>query len=233
MTVITISRQYGSGGDEIAAKVCDLLGYQMFNKDMICQAAAETGISEQEIVDYSEENYKVRSFLDRLLNRGKPVIHGRVWTADETGPRCSEIVMSEETVLSLVQQAIHSAYRAGNMIIVGRGGMMVLKGMPGVLHVRIEAPMENRIQYVKGIIQENGRYFYADIESRREAQDRINERDEASAGYIRQFYSEDWRNPLLYHLALNTGILTTDQAVHIIERASTVFEQEELAVPFG
>ena len=73
MAVITISRQYGSGGDEIVDRVCKMLDYRCFDKQFLIRAASEAGLSELEIVDYSEESYKVENFLNRLFSRNWPV----------------------------------------------------------------------------------------------------------------------------------------------------------------
>lgn len=59
MAVITMSRQYGSGGDEIAVRVCELLGYRYFDKALMAQIAAETALWEGPIVDYSEDDHRV------------------------------------------------------------------------------------------------------------------------------------------------------------------------------
>ena len=74
MAVITISRQYGSEGDEIAANLCQILGYQSFNKQLMMKVAAEVGLTEGEVVDFTEDQHRVRSFLDRLLGNPAPVL---------------------------------------------------------------------------------------------------------------------------------------------------------------
>jgi cytidylate kinase len=217
MAVITISRQYGSGGDEIASRVCELLGYQHFDKRLIARATMEVGLSEQEIVDYSEENHKVRSFLDRLFGRQAVVASTRIWKEDATGARSTEeIHLNEDAALALVQKAVRSAYRAGNLVIVGRAGQVILKDNPGVLHVRVEAPLEERIQRVKEQVRQTRKLYHADIELRREAQDLIIERDAASIDYLSRFYHADWDDPLLYHLVINTGKLSIDLAAETI-----------------
>ncbi len=223
MAVITISRQVGSGGGEIASRLCEVLGYRQFDKRLIIQAASESGLSEHEIAawpaDYSEESFKVRGFLDRLFGRGMTVGQTRIWHEDATGARVAEeVTLSEEAVVMLVQNAIRSAHRAGNLVIVGRGGQILLRDQPDVLHVRVVAPLEFRIQRVKEQMRANRQAFHADIELRREAQDWIESRDASSAEYIRHFYHEDWSNPMLYHLVINTGLLTIPQAVDIIAR---------------
>lgn len=218
MAIITISRQYGSGGDEIAERLCECLGYGLFDKRLLLNAAAETGLSEQEIIDYSEENHKVRSFIDRLFAR--PALIAQVAAARQpsAGIRPEEIVLREELALTLVQKAVHKAYEIGNTIIIGRGGQILLKDFPDVFHVRVVAPLENRILRVKQEIKQSRQEYFADIESRRAAQDLIIERDTASADYIKQHYNVDWDDPLLYHLVLNTAKLSIDQAVKVISR---------------
>ncbi len=116
------------------------------------------------------------------------------------------------------------------MVIVGRGGQVLLQGTPGVLHVRIEAPIEDRIQRVKTQIQSergpqrsegNGR---DERELLKAASDMIVNRDMASADYIKHFYNIDWDDPKLYHLVLNLGKLNVEQAVQIIVAAIHTME---------
>jgi len=71
MAAITISRQIGSGGDAIAARVCEILDYQYFDKRLMTQVAEEVGLSERELVDYSEDHYTVQNFIERLLRPGR------------------------------------------------------------------------------------------------------------------------------------------------------------------
>ena len=222
MTVITISRQFGSGGDEIAARVCRSLGYQHFDKRMIAQAASEVGLSEQEVIDYSEDNHKVQSFLERLLNRQNIVGKTRIWKEAPSGTRTAEeFTFNEDTAVALVQKAIRSAYQAGNIVIIGRGGQILLKDHPKALHVRVVAPLEDRIQRVRTQMKHSRQAYLADIDLRREAQDWIIERDEASADYIKRFYQADWEDPLLYHLVINTGRISIEQSVELILRLSS------------
>lgn len=228
MTIITISRQYGSGGDEIAARVCELLGYRMFDKHLISQAAADAGLSEQEMLDFSEDSHKIRSFLDRLLGREPVVARMRIWKESETGEKIAEESQVSETVaLDLVQKAIRTACKQGNLVIVGRGGQALLRDCPGTLHVRIEAPLEERIQRLKGQLKEARQEYRADIESRRATQDIIQAHDDASADYVARFYQADWNDPMLYHIVINTGRMSVEQAAQAIARLAPSFVSEE------
>ncbi len=216
MTVITISRQYGSGGDEIAMRLCEVLGYAHFDKSLITQAAVEAGISEQDIYDYSEDSHKVRSCLDRLFSRPVLMTAGRMWDDASGMVLVQDMPLSDEDMLTLVRKAIHSAYQNGNIVIVGRGSQVLLKGKPGVFHVRIVAPMEDRIQRVKDWMKAERQAYEANVDIRREAQDLIVERDAASADYIKRFYHEDWADPQLYNLIINTGTMSTNRATEVI-----------------
>lgn len=209
MTVITISRQFGSGGDDIALNLCKELGYQFFDKNMVLEAAKTSGLSSQEIVDYSEDNYKVRSFLDRLFGNTPILPYAGIWPDDlAVMYGLEELKLSENDSLHLVQQAIQMAYQVGNMVIVGRGGQILLKDHPGVLHLRIIAPLQDRIQRVQKKLEE--------VKSPGRAADIIQQRDLASAEYIKRFYHQDLADPLLYHLVINMGKLSIDQVVQRI-----------------
>jgi CMP/dCMP kinase len=207
MAIITISRQYGSGGREIAARLCDLLGYRYFDKDLMAEVAHEAGLSPQEIVDFPEDQHRVSSFLDRLLRRPQVVFQARSWTEDKSGTRTHAVTEMDATQsITMVRSLIQAACNLGDVVIVGRGGQVVLKDQPGVLHVRIQAPLEERVQRVsqrEGLIREA-------------AQDHIVERDRAAEDYLRTFYSVDWADSTLYHLVLNTGLWTVETAAKII-----------------
>lgn len=220
MTVITISRQCGSGGNEIADLICRELNYHPFDKRLIEKAARDSGLSEQEIVDYTEDNYKVRNFLDRLFNRTQTLAQATSWFEERDGTRrVVEHTLTEDMALILVQKAIRSAHRAGDVVLVGRGGQAVLKDEPDVLHVRIVASMEDRIQRLKQQLKERRQSYPGDISLRRDAQDYIIEHDAASADYLKRFYNIDLNDAMNYHMVLNTSKVPIKDIVSIIIRA--------------
>ena len=112
---------------------------------------------------------------------------------------------------------------------------MILHECPGVLHLRVIAPMENRIQTLKGQYKQSHQDYFADISSRRGAQDFIMERDAISADYIKRLYNADWDEPALYHLIINTAKMSIEMAAqsvawmatHWQERAVTGIETPE------
>ena len=209
MAVITISRQYGSGADEIAARVCDKLGYRFFDKRVIAGMASEFGLTASNVVDFSEDRYKVRGFLDRL--RGPRVVaQVRSWREDLSGRRVPTVEqLDEEQAIRLVRSAIRAAYDDDSIVILGRGGQCVLKDQPGVLHVRVEAAVEARARRIQA---------QASI-SEDAALKLVNERDRAGADYVRNFYDVDWSDSAHYHLIINTAKWGTETAAQLIVSA--------------
>ena len=165
MAVITISRQYGSGGNEIATRVSEMLGYRYFDKELMTRQAG-SGSSPTETVE----------------------------------------ALDETKSITRVQGIIRAAYEQGNIVIVGRGGQAILKGLPGVLHVRIEAPLGDRIRRV------------LDQESigLTEAQKLVINYDRAAADYLSRLYDIDWTDPAHYDLVINTRQLDVEGAAHLI-----------------
>ncbi|MEP0761558.1 MAG: cytidylate kinase-like family protein [Chloroflexota bacterium] len=211
MAVITISRQAGSGGDEIAERVCDLLGYRYFDKQMMVEAAAAAGLCEAEVVDYSEDHYKVQDFLSRLL-RSRPRTVRQVLIREDAHKLIDTLTareLDEARCVDLIRYAIISAYEQGDMVIVGRGGQAVLRHKPGVLHVRVIAPLEERILRLR----EQG------VSGVSELKLTIADRDRASAEYLKRYFNISWDDPALYHMILNTDLLDLDAAAGIIASA--------------
>jgi cytidylate kinase len=225
MAVITISRQYGSGGDEIAELICKRLGYRIFDKQLLAKAAHEAGLSSQEIVDYSEDQYKAQNFLDRLFGRSRTVAQMSTWVEVKDGVRVTEqLSLSEDQALGFVRKAVVAAYQLGDIVIVGRGGQALLKDKPDVVHVRVEAPLENRLLRVRSE-PEIARQGYGDaVEARRIAQDLIEKSDIASADYLKRFYNVSWSDSSLYHLIVNTGKLSFENAAEMIVDLVRKFE---------
>ena len=210
MAVITVSRQYGSAGDDIANRVSVILGYRYFDKNMLAEVAEQVGLSREEVVDASEEQHRVPGRLDALFAgswaHGQPRARGGLGPAGWTDlPR-----LNESERVTLVEGIIRIACKQDNIVIVGRGGQALLQGLSNVLHVRIEAPLDRRIRRVQE--QE-----HLDEPA---ARARIAERDAAAADYLRRFYKLDWTDRFLYHLWLNTGYWDVESAARIIAGAA-------------
>ncbi len=205
--VVTISKQEGSGGDEVAIKVSQILGYSYFDKSLMLSEAKSLGISEEDIADFSEDEYKVKSFVDKISLRKRPVVMPRNVKDSVAVTK----TLDEEECLSAIQAVINSLASRGKTVIVGRGGQAILKHKVGVLHVRIIAPETLRVER---IMKSRGL-------NREAALKLIKDNDQAAAEYLRRFYNINWEDPELYDLVLNTGKIDFDRAAQVISSATS------------
>ena len=186
MAVITISRQMGSLGTEIAQEVAGKLQYEYLDREGIEQGLTAHGLTVPEVEKFDE---KSPPFWINLQIQGRKFFHA-------------------------MQMVIYKAARRGNVVIVGRGGQFLLKGIPGVLHIRIIAPFQDRVQ----------RLLAKDGENEKELLRILKQSDRDSGGFIRIFFDADWENADLYDLTINTRYLPVDLAVDMILRAIPAVE---------
>lgn len=109
----------------------------------------------------------------------------------------------------------------GNVIIVGRGSQFLLQHAPRTLHVAVFAPLPQRIARVMSALR---------VDQRR-ARELIEQRDYEYAAYLRRYYGSDGQQPGLYHLLINTGLFSFEQAADLICQALTAVSSEPEANP--
>jgi cytidylate kinase len=197
MRVITISREYGSGGGEIAARLAKRLAWQLIDHEVVVRVAQKLHVSEEEAEEHDEcvESLPSRIFKSlRLVHPTMPV------TVD------IPFTMDSRAFHEARSQIIEGAVASGHVVIVGRGAQAHLAQRNDMLHVRIIAPLEARIAYVmsrEGLDQEAARA-------------RILQKDQERARYLETFYHRRPSDPHLYDLVLSTGILDLESAIDVI-----------------
>ena len=189
MPVITISRQLGSLGTEIAQGAAGKLNYEYVDKERIEHALSKYGVNAPEIEKFDE---KRPSFWDYFLLQKKRFLHS-------------------------LEAVIYDFARKGNVVIVGRGGQVLLKYLPGVLHVRIIAPFEVRL---KRILATNGG-------DEKKSARILGRSDRDSAGFLNSFFEVDWEDQTLYDLMINTDKLSAETAVKMIVESISSPEIQE------
>jgi cytidylate kinase len=201
LAVITISRQSGSEGTQIARVLCEELDYSIFEKPLMMQLATQLNT---EAADATEHLPKARTLLERILNPFDAAL--------EPGHETHKEISFDENSLPSVDQIsalIMAAYHHNNVVIVGRGSQVVLANKPDVLHVRIIAPLEKRIQT----------WMARDKLTYKDAEKRVHERDKAHVDFVKNFFDTDIRNPELYDLVINTDKLSIGDAADLIIQA--------------
>jgi cytidylate kinase len=138
MRAITISRQYGSGGGEVAAHLAQRRDWQLIDHEIVAQVAHSLGITEEE-ADVHDE--RVEGFIVRALSALQAA--ALVVPASVAPVEQAEALYSEA-----LRKVVETAANTGHVVIVGRTGQALLAGYRDVLHVRIVAPLQQRIIYV-------------------------------------------------------------------------------------
>ncbi|HYX51128.1 MAG TPA: cytidylate kinase-like family protein, partial [Ktedonobacteraceae bacterium] len=140
MRAITISREYGSGGGEIATRLARYLGWRLLDHEIVERVASEMGTSIEEAEARDEHT---EGFLARAFN-GLQFLE----PAFIAGDTSEALLTNEETYRETVSRIVKAAAAQGHVVIVGRGSQVLLAQQRDVLHVRIVAPFEKRVAYV-------------------------------------------------------------------------------------
>jgi cytidylate kinase len=178
MAAITISRQLGSQGDDVAQAVAQRLGYQVMYRELINQAAQRAGAPEMAL-----DFFDVLGLLKMQT------------TQDQA-----------QTYRQAMQQVMAERAAQGKVVLIGRAGCLLLRDCPGVLHVRVIAPLSQRIARVAQTRSISRRAAHAQVEAS----------DCARRAYVQAAHNVDWNDPQLYHLVLNMEQWTIEDAAEII-----------------
>ena len=212
MRAVTISRQYGSGGGEIATRLARKLGWRLIDHAIIEQTARELGVYETDVARYDEEH--VEGALSRILSGIRNLTSGTFipsasgglappHTAFTTG---RPALKDERAYQETMQQVVRAAAANGHVVIVGRGGQFILAQRRDVLHVRVVAPLEVRVAYVMRREEPN----------RDAARTRVQEKDRARDRNMQTQFHQKPDSPDLYDLVVNTAVLDLDRIVDLI-----------------
>ena len=204
MSAITISRQYGSLGDEIGREVAERLGLRLVDGSVIAEIARGLGLSASDFEDREEWQGTVVSDLVRTMRRLYPATIAP--TPTDEPPE-----LDDAGYLEVIRQVIWEVARTEDAVIIGRGAQSILGSSPTVLHVLVIAPLAVRAE----------RVMAADNLDHQKAIQRIKQIDERRARYIRRFYGADWLIVNAYDLVINTGHFSQLAAVELVCNAAT------------
>jgi cytidylate kinase len=207
MPVITVGRQFGAGGHTVAEMLAKELHSEILDSRIIDEAAHRLQLPKEEV---EAEDEQPGSLLARLLlalgsASTEPLIppEATAWTPPNAAPTFD----TRKAVLAITQHVIEEAARAGNVVIVGRGGAYILRDFPGALHVFLRASQAVRVKMIMARFS---------IGSEDEARRRLKQTDENWTSYIRQVYGHDRNLAEHYDLVLDTGRLGYDATVDAI-----------------
>jgi cytidylate kinase len=198
--LITISRQYGAGGSEVAARVARALGWRVVDNELVERVAARAGLTPEDVAQREE---RVPSFIERLARTVVAATPELVVPPEAGG---TAPTLSEADLVRVTETVVGEIAAEGRVVLVGRAAPAVLARERDAIHVKMVAPRDWRIRAVAerlGMSLENAAAL-------------TDETDRSRARYHREYYQRDWADPANYHLTLNTAALGFDGAAELI-----------------
>jgi len=185
-TIITIGRQFGSGGFETAKKLSEILGIPCYDKELLSEAAKESGFCE-DIFERNDEKYaSAFSYVPDSYNAYHMPINHQLFIAQ--------------------LKAIRKIAEKESCIFVGRCADYVLKDNADFLSVFIYAPIEKRIERIMKLHNV----------SEKEAKSRISRADKQRKNYYNFYTGQGWGEMSNYDLSIDSSIVGVDATAEII-----------------
>jgi cytidylate kinase len=193
--IVTIEREYGSGGGEIAQLLAAQLGWKLWDQ-LLTEEIARLANCPKAVVEVREE--RTDPLYYRLF---KSFLRGSY----EGSLNAYKLnVVDSESILSMTERVVQHAAKTGNSVIVGRGSQHFLRNRPDTLRVFLYAPRESKV-----------RRLLARGKSEKEAQQLVDTIDRERADFIQKYFRVEWPDRAIYHTMINTAI--GDEAViHMI-----------------
>lgn len=194
---ITISRQTGAGSKPVCEKLIQIMDdYSEF--EGVKWAFFDRGLIEKVL-----EDLHLPKQISGYMHEGK-YKHLTSAVHELLGLKPAEWTIIHKTTDTILQLA-----RMGNVVIVGRGANIITSKLKNTFHVRLIASMDKRVEHIKSIMN-----F-----SEKEALAHIKKEDENRKQYLKSYFHADIDDPLLYHMTVNTDLLTHEGAAYLIAEA--------------
>lgn len=201
--IITISRMFGSGGSDVAARVAKELGWALLDNAVADAVAERLGVSAAEVSSMEE---RVPSLVERITS-------ALTMSAPEISPTMDEstlMVTAETRIVDVTRRVMEEAIAQGNAVVVGRGAQALLADRPDALHVFCYARKPFLVNYAikhRGIEPTN-------------AEHEVEQRNKQREQYVRRHWGRDWRSFDNYHLCLDTGRIGIPGAADLVVAAA-------------
>ena len=201
--IITISREFGSGGRTMGRKIAEKLGIPFYDKELVDQIAVESGFAPKFVEEHGEHSPTGSFFSYAFAPQGIPGIMNGLSTADFLwNIQCSVILQLAEK---------------GPCVIVGRNADYILKDRADALHVYVFADVPYRAERIVRLYGE----------SEKSPEQRLNEKDKRRRVNYQHYTGRTWGMAQNYDLCLDTGVLGEDYCADIVVNAVLNSRQEE------
>jgi Cytidylate kinase-like family len=184
--MITVEREYGCGGGEIAQLLAKQLGWKLWDQ-LLTEEIARLANCPQAVVAVREE--RTDPLYYRLM---KSFMRGS-YEGSLNAPKLN--LVDSEGIVKITQRVVEHAAKAGNSVIVGRGSQHFLRNRPDALRVFLYAPREDKV-----------RRLLAQGKSEKEAQQLVDAVDRERGDFIQKYFHVEWPDRAIYHAMINTAM---------------------------
>jgi len=194
--VLTIEREYGSGGGEIAAALAQRLGWKLWDQALTNEIARQMECDCRVVEEKAEKRDPLFHRLLMAFMRG----------SHEGSQNAQRLKIADaECIREVTEQVVKEAAQCGGCVIVGRGSAYYLEDRHDAFHVFIYAPFREKVQRLR-----------AEGKSEREATQLAESVDRDRAAFIKQFFDVDWPDRYRYHMMINSAIGETESVEAIL-----------------
>ena len=194
--VITVSRQFGSGGRTIAKETAERLGWAYYDKELVKKIAAESGLAESYILESGEYACSTSSFLFN-------------WVMNAESARSGSLPISDQLYI-IQHNIIRNLAEKESCVIVGRCADYILRERTDCLNTFIHASMEFRIRQIT--------QHYGETPAKPEKF--LRDRDKKRQNYYRHYTGRQWGVVQNYQLALESSALGIEACADLIVKAA-------------
>jgi cytidylate kinase len=196
--VVTVSRQFGSGGARVGRALAQRLGFQYADREILAEAARRLNLEATDLEPLEERIASVWQRIGTLCALGSP---------DTPFVPPTLPAVTEAQLFAVEQQVIRSIAAHGSAVIVGRGAAHVLGDSRNVLRVFLHAPLQDRITLSMT------EYGFTD---RQTTEAVVRASDSARAKFVRTLTYKDWCDATLYDVTLDTSVVGLDLVVELL-----------------
>lgn len=201
MAILTVSRLYGSGGSEVAARAARALGWTLLDNDVVDSVAARLGLTTAEVQAREE---RLPSLVERLTSA--MAMGSQEWMT----PLAASRKPTDERLIEVTRHVVEEAIARGPVVVVGRGAQAMLAERADALHVFCYASRKALIERSMkrdGITAEAATKLVDDTNRHREQ-------------WVRMHWDREWRAHENYDLSINTERLGIDAAAELVVQAA-------------
>ena len=225
MPVVTMSGNIASGAREVGEAAARALGIDFVDQQLLVEAARRCGVPVGAMAQRDErcEGFRerlaslLRSFLERSVASGADPLTGAIGleallsrTYAEMAAEHEEPELTDALYMKTMTVIIQELGARGDIVILGRGSQMILKDLPGAVHVLCTAPQKFRAH----------RLAERDGLGIEEAARQVADKDRAQAAYYRKFWKVEFEDPRLYDLTVDTSRLSYEIAADLVAAAA-------------